>query len=576
MQRTRFYAAGAAAAIAASGLAVAATAGTASAAPTAERAAAGSYVVLAREGADAQAIADRLAAGGARITNVNTDIGLISLDTTSSTFVDDTSRMDGVQGVARDRAIGRSPGAAPRPSDVEKENRVTPAAERGTSDSDRAGAKYSGDPLDRWLWGMDMIKAGAAHQKTLGDKRVRVGILDTGVDGRHPDLAANFDRRLSRNFTTDMTDVDGECEYTSCKDPNNVDDNGHGTHVAGTIAAAMNGMGLSGVAPKATIVNIRGGQDSGYFFLGPVSNALTYAANTGLDVVNMSFYVDPWLYNCTGGAPEDTPAQAREQETVIATMNRALKYATSKNVTLVAALGNQHDDLAKPRQDVSSPDYGAEPHRRTIFNSRCVTLPTEGPNVLGISSLGPSGTKSDFSNYTTEVYSTEIEFSAPGGWYRDGFGTASYRTNENMILSSAPRRVLQAEGAVDPKGNITPLGKELGVKKACTANPAPGADRCGFYQYLQGTSMAAPHATGVAALAVSAHGHKSADGLTMKPGAVRWLMAQTATDHACPAGGVQEYFNEDRDETYTAICRGTTDRNGFNGFGIVNANGVVR
>ncbi|MCB1301089.1 MAG: serine protease, partial [Tetrasphaera sp.] len=95
MQRTRFYAAGAAAAIAASGLAVAATAGTASAAPTAELAAAGSYVVLAREGADAQAIADRLAAGGARITSVNTDIGLISLDTTSSTFVDDTSRMDG-------------------------------------------------------------------------------------------------------------------------------------------------------------------------------------------------------------------------------------------------------------------------------------------------------------------------------------------------------------------------------------------------------------------------------------------------------------------------------------------------
>ena len=60
---------------------------------------------------------------------------------------------------------------------------------------------------------------------------------------------------------------------------------------------------MSGIAPDASLVNIRGGQDSGYFFLGPVVNALTYAGNNGLDVVNMSFYVDPWLYNCQGGAP---------------------------------------------------------------------------------------------------------------------------------------------------------------------------------------------------------------------------------------------------------------------------------
>ena len=73
--------------------------------------------------------------------------------------------------------------------------------------------------------------------------------------------------------------------------------------MAGTIAAALNGMGVSGVAPKVSLVNIRGGQDSGYFFLGPVAHALTYAGDKGIDVVNMSFYVDPWLYNCVGGAP---------------------------------------------------------------------------------------------------------------------------------------------------------------------------------------------------------------------------------------------------------------------------------
>ena len=104
-----------------------------------------------------------------------------------------------------------------------------------------------------------------------------------------------------------MPGIDGPCEYAGCVDPADVDDNGHGTHVAGTIGAALNGFGVSGVAPDVDLVNVRGGQDSGYFFLGPVVNALTYSGDVGLDVVNMSFYVDPWLYNCEGGAPEDSP-----------------------------------------------------------------------------------------------------------------------------------------------------------------------------------------------------------------------------------------------------------------------------
>ena len=110
----------------------------------------------------------------------------------------------------------------------------------------------------------------------------------------------------------------------------------------------MNGFGLSGVAPRASIVNVRAGQDSGYFFVGPTVNALTYSGDAGLDVVNMSFYVDPWLYNCQGGVPEDTPEQARDQEVIIETVQRALDYAHGKGVTLVAAAGNQHLDMLTP------------------------------------------------------------------------------------------------------------------------------------------------------------------------------------------------------------------------------------
>ncbi len=134
-----------------------------------------------------------------------------------------------------------------------------------------------------------MINAPAAHAIERGDKRVTVGIMDTGVQADHPDLAPNFDAKKSRNLTTDIPAIDGPREYASCVDPANVDDNGHGTHVAGTIGAALNGRGLSGVAPGVNLVNVRAGQDSGYFFLGPVTNALTYSGDIGIDVVNMSF-----------------------------------------------------------------------------------------------------------------------------------------------------------------------------------------------------------------------------------------------------------------------------------------------
>ena len=83
-----------------------------------------------------------------------------------------------------------------------------------------------------------------------------VGVIDTGIDGTHPDIAPNFDRALSRNFTTDIpvdangTEVDGPCEHPSCVDPVDEDDNEHGTHVAITIASPINGLGIAGVAPN--------------------------------------------------------------------------------------------------------------------------------------------------------------------------------------------------------------------------------------------------------------------------------------------------------------------------------------
>ena len=104
--------------------------------------------------------------------------------------------------------------------------------------------------------------------------------------------------------------------------------------------------------------------------------------------------------------PADSPEDQAEQRMIIETVNRTLDYAHKKGVTLVGSLGNNHEDLGKPRTDISSPDYppGTE-YDRPIDNSDCVDLPVEGPHVIGVSALGPSETKADYSNYGVEQIS---------------------------------------------------------------------------------------------------------------------------------------------------------------------------
>jgi subtilisin family serine protease len=309
-----------------------------------------------------------------------------------------------------------------------------------------------------------------------------------------------------------------------------------------------------------TLVNLRAGQDSGFFFLKATVDALTYAGDIGVDVVNMSFFVDPWLYNCPSN-PADSPAEQREQRTVVAAMQRAVDYARSRGVTTIAALGNEHTDLGSPSLDGTSPDFPPGAAKNRTVDNTCIDVPTELDGVISVSALGPSGRKADYSNYGLE----QTDVSAPGGWFRDGFGTPTFQTFPNTILSTTPESVARANGSIGPDGQPTTDQ----VVRYCD-----DGGRCAYYRYEQGTSMASPHAVGVAALIVSKYGERDplhSGGITMDPDEVEKVLLQTAKDHACPEGGVQTYRNEGRDPSFDAACVGNVQLNGFYGEGVVDA-----
>jgi subtilisin family serine protease len=296
--------------------------------------------------------------------------------------------------------------------------------------------------------------------------------------------------------------------------------------------------------------------------------ALTYAGDAGLDVANMSFYTDPWLYNCETEdqyiSGDVTEEQIEEQALVKQLVSQALDYANAHGVTLVVAAGNGHFDLSlEERPDASSPDYPPGTAADRTVTNECLIMPGEGPHVISVSALGPSEAKADYSNYGEG----QIDVSAPGGWFRDGFGTPTYRTPYNEVLSSYPLDLAIEEGLADENGNPT----DAFSVKSCNAD-----NECGFYTYLQGTSMASPHAAGVAALIVEAHGAGSASkGYQLNPATVESILLSTAADHACPDGGFEDYTQEGRPSSWNAICEGTTEFNGIYGEGIVDATAAV-
>ncbi len=202
------------------------------------------------------------------------------------------------------------------------------------------------DPDYGKQWNMRSINVEQAWDETKG-KDITVAVIDTGIspvpDLQDTKFVAGYD------FVNDQSEAK--------------DDNGHGTHVAGTIAQATNNnFGVAGIAYEATLMPLKVLSADGGGTVADIAEAIRFAADHGADVINMSL----------GGGGESN------------LMKEAIAYAHSKNVVVVAAAGNSGRNAAE--------------------------YPARYPYVIGVSALDAAGTKTPYSNY-----GAGIDISAPGG-----------------------------------------------------------------------------------------------------------------------------------------------------------------
>ncbi|MFQ5593351.1 MAG: S8 family serine peptidase [Anaerolineae bacterium] len=225
--------------------------------------------------------------------------------------------------------------------------------------------RYPNDPRFPDMWNLAKIRAEAGWDITTGRSDVIIAVIDTGADASHPDLQGKL--------------VPAYDFVNNDSDP--ADDQGHGTHVAGTAAAVTNnGIGIAGVSWGAKVMPVKALSANGSGAHSWIANGIVWATDHGADVINMSL-----------GGPYTS-----------ATMSRAVDYAWSNGVVIVAAAGNGR---------TSNPTY-----------------PAAYDDVIGVSATTQNDERAEFSNYGSYISvaspGVSILSSTRGGGYQAWSGTS--------------------------------------------------------------------------------------------------------------------------------------------------------
>ena len=335
-------------------------------------------------------------------------------------------------------------------------------------------------------WGLDAIDAPEAW--ALGERGagVRVAVVDSGISSSHADLAPNLNMALATSF------VPGEhVDIDTLPSPPTFN---HGSWVAGIVGAADNGTGMIGVAPEAEIVPIRVLSNWGGAAPSWVIAGILYAADIDADVINLSLV---FMARHRGSFAFATAREAAGLWTAFA---RATNYAHHKGCTIIAAAGNFAWD---------------EDHDADLF-----IVPSHSPHAISISATSPIGwalnptTDLDIPTGYTHYGQSVIAFAAPGG-----SGLSPYPVTY-CTLGSYTRPCYLFDWVVGPSST-------------------------GGWVWASGTSAAAPHVAGVAALIIGKNGGE------MHPDHVYAALRSSADDLGKP--GMDDHYGHGRVNAFRAV-----------------------
>ena len=371
---------------------------------------------------------------------------------------------------------------------------------------------------------MDQIHAPQARAITGGKSSVLAGLFDSGVDVTHPDLAGRVDASASASCVGGIADP-SQAIWAS-------DGFGHGTFTSGIVGAAKNNVGIVGVAPGVRLAMVKVAIDDfndpnvGLVFPDAFVCAVDWAVAHNWDVANASLTIDPFT------APIDDIfcSNQPDRAAIVKIVRRAIMAAGQKKLTVVASTGNFFLDLANLPGEAPGVD--------------CKVIPVQLPRVIGVSSVGVTQKLAFYSDYGFGA----VDVTAPGG---DGLipdPKVTDTTASGQVIGPMPANSFFYQGAAGYDGQV----------QDCSIPSCP------TYAYAQGTSAAAPHVTGVAALAISKFGRMTPEQLLVH-------LSLAATPLACPPSPYDPLPTGQ-----PATCKGPAFYNNFYGAGEVDALATVR